>query len=120
MALKQVNIKTNTTTRAKKIKKSDLWFYSIIIILLLTMFLWYIRQMGYLPLWIDKQPSNQVAEIDSATRERRAAFKIINAHEHVQSFSNIPLLLKVMEDCQVEKMILLGTCLLYTSPSPRD
>jgi len=65
--------------------------------------------MGYLPLWIDKQPSTLIAEIDPATKERRAAFKIINAHEHVQSFSNIPLLLKVMEDCQMEKMILLGT-----------
>ena len=105
MTQKQVNIKTKTVTRVKKIKKSDLWFYIIIIILLVTMFLWYIRQMGYLPLWIDNQPSTLIAEIDPATRERRAAFKIINAHEHVQSFNNIPLLLKVMEDCQMEKMI---------------
>ena len=109
MAQKQVNIKTKTTETIKKGKKSDLWFYIIIGILLITMFLWYIRQMGYLPLWIDKQPSTLIAEIDPATKERREAFKIINAHEHVQSFSIIPLLLKVMEDCQMEKMILLGT-----------
>jgi predicted TIM-barrel fold metal-dependent hydrolase len=109
MGQKQVNIKTKTATREKKIKKMDLWFYIIITILLAAMFLWYIRQLGYLPLWIDNQPSALVAEIDSATTERRAAFKIINAHEHVQSFSNISLLLKVMEDCQIDKMILLGT-----------
>jgi len=101
--------KTVVTKVANKRKKSDLWFYIIIIILLATMFLWYIRQMGYLPLWIDKQPSTLIAEMDTATREKRVDFKIINAHEHVQSFSNIPLLLKVMEDCQIEKMILLGT-----------
>ena len=65
--------------------------------------------MGYLPLWIDNQPSTLIAEMDPTTRERRADFKIINAHEHVQSFSNIPLLLKMMEDCQIEKMIMLGT-----------
>ena len=69
MAKRQVNIKTKTTTKVKKIKKSDLWFYIIIIILLVTMFLWYIRQMGYLPLWIDKQPLTLIAEIDPATRE---------------------------------------------------
>ena len=109
MGQKQVNIKTKTTTREKKIKKMDLWFYIIITILLAAIFLWYIRQLGYLPLWIDNQPSALIAEIDPASTERRAAFKIINAHEHVQSFSNIPLLFKVMEDCQIDKMILLGT-----------
>ncbi len=109
MGQKQVNIKTKTVAREKKIKKMDLWFYIIIAILLVAMFLWYIRQLGYLPLWIDNQPSALIAEIDPASKERRAAFKIINAHEHVQSFSNIPLLLKVMEDCQIDKMILLGT-----------
>jgi len=109
MAQKQVKIKTKTATIVKKRKKSDLWFYIIITILLAVMFFWYIRQMGYLPLWIDNQPSALIAEIGPATTERRAAFKIINAHEHVQSFNNIPLLLKVMEDCQMEKMILLGT-----------
>ena len=109
MVQRQVNIKTKGATMVKKSKKSDLWFYIIIFILLATMFLWYIRQMGYLPLWIDNQPSTLIAEMDLATREKRADFKIINAHEHVQSFSNIPLILKVMEDCQMEKMILLGT-----------
>ncbi|MEA3453762.1 MAG: hypothetical protein U9R12_02405, partial [Candidatus Caldatribacteriota bacterium] len=101
--------KTIVTEVVKKRKKSDLWFYIIIIVLLVTMFLWYLRQMGYLPLWIDNQPSSLIVEMDPATRERWANFKIINAHEHVQSFSNIPLLLKVMEDCQMERMILLGT-----------
>lgn len=105
MTQKQVNIKSKTTMMAKKSKKSDLWFYIIIFILLATMLLWYLRQIGYLPLWIDNQPSTLIAEMDPGTRERRADFKIINAHEHVQSFSNIPLLLKVMEDCQMEKMI---------------
>lgn len=105
-------MKTKTAIKAKKRKKSDLWFYAIMIILLATMFFWYARQMGYLPLSIDNQPSAAVAlnaEIDPATREKRADFKIINAHEHVQSLNNIPLLLEVMEDCQIEKMILLGT-----------
>jgi len=69
----------------------------------------YLRRMGYLPLWIDKQPSSIIAEMDSDTRERRAKFNIINAHEHIQSMDNIPLLLKVMEDCQIEKMVFLGT-----------
>jgi len=101
--------KAETTEMGKKRKKSDLWFYVIIIILLVTMFLWYLRQMGYLPLWIDNQPSSLIAEIDQATREKRTAFEIVNAHEHVQSFRNIPILLKVMEDCQIEKMVLLGT-----------
>jgi len=87
MAQKQVNIKTKTAAKTKKSKKNDLWFYIIIIVLLVTMFLWYIRQMGYLPLWIDNQPSTLIAGMDPATRERRAGFKIINAHEHVQSFS---------------------------------
>jgi len=93
----------------KKRKKGDLWFYIIIIILLVMMFLWYLRQMGHLPLWIDNQPSTLIAETDPAVSEKRAAFKIVNAHEHVQSSRNIPLLLKVMAECQIEKMVLLGT-----------
>lgn len=110
MAQKPEKIKTKTVAAiVKKRGKNDLWFYAIIAILLVTMFLWYIRQMGYLPLWIDNQPSTLIAEMDPATSERRGAYKIINAHEHVQSINNIPLLLKVMEDCQLEKMILLGT-----------
>ncbi|MDD5014358.1 MAG: amidohydrolase family protein [Atribacterota bacterium] len=109
MAQKQVDKKIKTIAIEKKRKKSDLWFYIIITILLATMFLWYTRQMGYLHLWTDNQPSALIAGIDPVVTERRTDFKIINAHEHVQSFSNIPLLLKVMEDCQIEKMILLGT-----------
>lgn len=101
--------KTITNKMVKKRKKSDLWFYIIIIILLAAMFLWYLRQIGYLPLWIDNQPSSLITQMDSTLREKRAAFKIINAHEHVQSFRNIPILLKMMEDCQIEKMVLLGT-----------
>jgi len=63
--------KTIITKAVKKRKKSDLWFYIIIFILLSTMFLWYLRQIGYLPLWIDNQPSTLIAEMDPATRERR-------------------------------------------------
>jgi len=92
-----------------KNKKSDLWFYTLIVIALIGMFLWYLRQIGYLPLWIDYQPSPILQSIDSSSKEKRAEFKIINAHEHVQSPRNLPLLLKVMEDCQLDKMILLGT-----------
>lgn len=77
--------------------------------MLVAISLVYLRRMGYLPLWIDKQPSSIIAEMDSDTRERRAKFNIINAHEHIQSMDNIPLLLKVMEDCQIEKMVFLGT-----------
>ena len=111
MIQKKASASTSISTKeiTKRAKKSDLWFYVIIIILLATMFLWYLRQMGYLPLWIDNQPSSLIAEIDPALRERRADFKIINAHEHVQSSRNLPILLKVMEDCQIEKMIMLGT-----------
>jgi predicted TIM-barrel fold metal-dependent hydrolase len=109
MAQKKMKLKTKTTAIEKKRKKSDLWFYIVIFILLAAMLLWYARQMGYLPLWVDNRPSTFIAEMDPAIRERRADYKIINAHEHVQSPSNIPLLLKVMEDCQMEKMILLGT-----------
>jgi len=93
----------------KKKKKSDLWFYIFIIIALAVMLLWYLRQIGYLSLWMDHRPSPALQEIDFALKEKRAGFKIINAHEHVQSSRNVPLLLKVMEDCQLEKWILLGT-----------
>ena len=90
-------------------KKSDLWFYILIGLALVIIGLGYLRQLGYLPLGIDSRPSPLIGEMDPALREERAAFKIINAHEHVQSSRNLPLLLQVMEDCQLEKIILLGT-----------
>jgi len=90
-------------------KKSDLWFYIIICILLLAISLVHLRRMGYLPLWIDKQASSLVKQMEPEVRQRRADFHIINAHEHIQSMENIPSLLKVMEDCQMEKMVFLGT-----------
>jgi predicted TIM-barrel fold metal-dependent hydrolase len=82
------------------------------------MFLWYLGQIGYLPLWIDNQPSSLITQMDSTLREKRTVFKIINSHEHVQSFRNIPILLKMMEDCQIEKMVLLGTSkyTIYLNP----
>ena len=72
------------------------------------MFLWYLRQIGYLPLWVDNQPSSLITQMDPTLKEKRAAFKIINAHEHVQSSRNIPLLLKVMENCQIKKWFYWG------------
>jgi len=68
-----------------------------------------LRQRGWLPLWIDNLPSSQISEISEEIRERRSEFNIINAHEHVQSEENIPMLRKAMEDCQVEKIVMLGT-----------
>ena len=95
--------------QSNKKKKSDLWFYIVVIILIIVISLLTLRKMGFLKLWIDNQPSSLVMEMDSDTRERRANYQIINAHEHIQSMDNIPLILEVMEDCQIEKMVFLGT-----------
>jgi len=113
--------KKNTPKEGKVIqkrKKSDLWFYIAISIILIVMGLWYLRQIGYLSLWIDNQPAPLIVEMESAIRERRSTFGIINAHEHIQSSRNVHLLLKVMEDCQIEKMVLLGTAkyTIYLNP----
>ena len=99
-------------------KKSDLWFYIAISIILMVMCLWYLRQVGYLSLWINNRPSSLITEMESDVRVRRATFEIINAHEHIQSSRNIPLLLRVMEDCQIKKMVLLGTAkyTIYLNP----
>jgi len=108
LAIKKDKNKKNTAVK-KKNKLFDIMFYSISVIVILVLLFIGLRQRGWLPLWIDKLPSSQVAELSAETRERRAGFDIINAHEHVQSEENIPMLKQAMEDCQVEKMVMLGT-----------
>ncbi|MDD4765547.1 MAG: hypothetical protein PHS39_06770, partial [Atribacterota bacterium] len=101
MAIKNDKNKKNTAVK-KKNKLFDIMFYSISVIVILVLLFIGLRQRGWLPLWIDKLPSSQVTELSAETRERRAGFDIINAHEHVQSEENIPMLKQAMEDCQVE------------------
>src|SRR6056297_1580678 len=96
--------------RAKRNSKStkkkwfDILFYSMSAVVILVLLFIGLRQRGWLPLWIDNLPSSQISEISEEVRERRSEFNIINAHEHVQSEENIPMLRKAMEDCQVEKI----------------
>lgn len=100
---------------AEKMKKQskrkwfDILFYSIGGLIILVLLFIGLRQRGWLPLWIDNLPSSQLSRISEEVKDRRAGFHIINAHEHVQSEENIPLLRKAMEDCQVEKVVMLGT-----------
>ncbi len=92
-----------------KKKWFDILFYSLSIIVIAVLLFISLRQRGLLPLWIDNQPSTQIAKISDEVRNRRVNFNIINAHEHVQNEENVPILRKAMEDCQVKKMVLLGT-----------
>ena len=88
----------------------DIIFYTISAIVIIVLLFIGSRQRGWLPIsWIDEKPSSQIAVIAQEIKERRANFNIINAHEHVQSEKNIPLLRKAMKDCQIKKMVLLGT-----------
>ena len=100
-------VKRNSNSTKKK--WFDILFYSISAVVILVLLFIGLRQRGWLPLWIDNLPSSQISEISEDVRERRSGFNIINAHEHVQSEENIPMLRKAMEDCQVEKMVMLGT-----------
>jgi predicted TIM-barrel fold metal-dependent hydrolase len=106
VAKKQEN-KNNSTKKRKKL--IDILFYSISAVVILVLLFIGLRQRGLLPLWIDNLPSSQIAEISEEVREKRAEFHIINAHEHVQSEENLPTLRKAMDDCQVEKLVMLGT-----------
>ncbi len=87
----------------------DILFYSISAVIIVVLLFIGLRQRGWLPLWIDNLPSSQISEISQEVREKRESFQIINAHEHVQSEENIPVLRQAMEDCQIVKMVLLGT-----------
>jgi len=98
--------KNNKSTKKKWF---DILFYSMSAVIILVLLFIGLRQRGWLPLWIDNLPSSKISEISEDVRERRSGFNIINAHEHVQSEENIPMLRKAMEDCQVEKMVMLGT-----------
>lgn len=95
--------------KQRKIKWFDVLFYSISAVIIVVLLFIGLRQRGLLPLWIDNLPSSQISKISQEVNTRREGFHIINAHEHVQSEENIPLLRKAMEDCQVEKMVMLGT-----------
>ena len=101
--------KVKKNSKSTKKKWFDILFYSISAVVILVLLFIGLRQRGWLPLWIDNLPSSQISEISEEIRERRSGFNIINAHEHVQSEENIPILRKAMEDCQVEKMVMLGT-----------
>ena len=93
-----------------KKKWFDILFYTISVIVIIVLLFIGLRQRGLLPIsWIDNSPSNQIANISEAVKNRRDDFNIINAHEHVQSEKNISLIQKAMEDCQIKKMVLLGT-----------
>lgn len=88
----------------------DIIFYSVSVLVIFILLFVGLRQRGLLPIsWIDNQPSPQLSTIPKEIVHRRDNFNIINAHEHVQSEKNLPLLNKVMEDCQIKKMVLLGT-----------
>jgi len=96
--------------KEKKNKKVfDVLFYIVSAIVILVLLFIGLRQRGLLPLWIDNLPSSRVKEIAEDVKEKRDNFNIINAHEHVQSEENIPMLKKAMEDCQVKRMVMLGT-----------
>ncbi|MFW6149724.1 MAG: amidohydrolase family protein [Atribacterota bacterium] len=99
---KRANLKNNK-------KLFDIMFYSISAVIIIVLLFIGLRQRGWLPLWIDNLPSSQLSEISQEVLERRDSFDIINAHEHVQSEENLPILLKAMEDCRVKKMVFLGT-----------
>ena len=98
--------KNNKSTKKKWF---DILFYCMSAVIILVLLFIGLRQRGWLPLWIDNLPSSKISKISEDVRERRSGFNIINAHEHVQSEENIPMLRKAMEDCQVEKMVMLGT-----------
>jgi len=104
---KKERAKRNSNPTKKK--WFDILFYSMSAVVILVLLFIGLRQRGWLPLWIDNLPSSQISEISEEIRERRSEFNIINAHEHVQSEENIPMLRKAMEDCQVEKIVMLGT-----------
>jgi predicted TIM-barrel fold metal-dependent hydrolase len=101
--------RSRKNSKSTKKKWFDILFYTMSALVILVLLFIGLRQRGWLPLWIDNLPSSQISEISEEVRERRSGFNIINAHEHVQSEENIPILRKAMEDCQVEKMVMLGT-----------
>jgi len=106
LAVKKEKVKKEGKNKKKWF---DILFYSISAVIIVVLLFIGLRQRGWLPLWIDNLPSSRVSEISQEVRERRDGFQIINAHEHVQSEENLPLLRKAMADCQVKKMVMLGT-----------
>ena len=108
VALKE-KVMDKKKNKSNRKKWFDILFYTISAVVIVILLFIGLRQRGWLPLWIDNLPSSQVSEISQEVQEKRQRFHIINAHEHVQSEENLPLLRKSMEDCQVEKMVLLGT-----------
>lgn len=105
--VKKEKIKKKKITSKKK--WFDLIFYTVSAIIIVILLFIGLRQRGLLPLWIDNQPSAQVGRLTEEVRARRQNFNIINAHEHVQNEECLPLLRKAMGDCQVQKMVMLGT-----------
>lgn len=115
---KQTGGKESMVKEEKKSKKNqnnkknwfDLFFYTVSFIVIIILLFIVLKQRGMLSIpWIDNRPSPQITAISKEIKSQRADFNIINAHEHVQSAKNLPLLRKAMEDCQVDKMVLLGT-----------
>ena len=104
--------KKNIVDRNSRNKKNwfDIVFYTVSTIVIMVLLFIGLKQRGLLPTsWIDDRPSPQIAGIPGEIKERRIGFDIINAHEHVQSEKNLPLIRQAMKDCQVKKMVLLGT-----------
>jgi len=101
--------KKKVESKKKRKKWFDILFYGISAVIILVLLFIGLRQRGWLPLWIDYLPSSRVSEISEDIKEKRENFHIINAHEHVQREENLSTLRKAMEDCQVAKMVMLGT-----------
>ncbi len=96
----------------KKNKKYlfDIIFYTISSLVIIVLLFIGLRQRGFLAIsWLDDRPSQHITTVSEEDRSRREYFNIINAHEHVQNEKNLPILRKAMEDCQIKKMVLLGT-----------
>lgn len=87
----------------------DIVFYTVSAVIIIVLLFIGLRQRGLIPLWIDHLPSKQVESIAEETKGKRDGFNIINGHEHVQNIDCLPLLRQAMKDCQVKKMVLLGT-----------
>lgn len=108
MVLDKKNQKKENLSKSRK-RWFDILFYSVSFLIILSLLFAGMRQRGWLPLWIDNLPSPLISQISEESLKQRAEFHIINAHEHVQSEDNIPLLRNVMKDCHVERVVMLGT-----------
>ncbi|NLL61396.1 MAG: amidohydrolase family protein [Candidatus Atribacteria bacterium] len=101
--------RTKKRKTSRKKKWFDIVFYTVSTIIIIVLLFIALRQRGLMPLWIDHLPSKQVESIAEEIKDKRDIFNIINGHEHVQNMDCLPLLRQAMKDCQIKKMVLLGT-----------